>query len=126
MPHRTYRSLLLWFFVALQAMMPLIHAHAGTVQPTHSDFPHFHQGVHNDAAYHATVTNEHGAEIDVAQGRPLRIDALVPADAALPVMGLVLPRTVTAHRPGACLPAPPPPFAPPDHTSPPALAPPAG
>lgn len=116
---------MLWFFVALQAMMPFIHAHAGAVQLNHSGFLHLHQGIHNDAAYHVTATSEYGAEVDVSEGRPLRIDALDPADAALPIAGLVQPRAFAAHQPGAGLPAPPPHFSPPAHTLPHALAPPA-
>ena len=116
---------MLWLFIALQAMMPFIHAHAGAVQLNHSGFLHLHQDAHNDVAYHATATSEHGAEVDVAEGRPLRIGALDPADAALPAASLVLPCVVANHRLGAGLPAPSPPFAPPDHTLPPALAPPA-
>ena len=116
---------MLWLFIALQAMMPFIHAHAGAVQLNHSGFLHLHQDAHNDVAYHATATSEHGAEVDVAEGRPLRIGALDPADAALPTASLALPCVVANHRLGAGLPAPSPPFAPPDHTRPPALAPPA-
>jgi hypothetical protein len=124
-PYQTYRSLTLWFFVALQAMMPFIHAHAGAVQLNHSGFLHLHQGVHNDAAYHATATSEHGAEIDVEQGRPLRIEMLEMADAALPAASLELPRIAAVHRSDAGLPEPPPRFPPPAYTLPPTLAPPA-
>jgi hypothetical protein len=115
---------MLWFFVALQAMMPFIHAHAGAVQLNHSGFLHFHQAGQNDSVYHATATSEHAAEIDVEQGRPLRIEALVPAEAAPPVAAQALPFIVAIQRPGAGLPAPPPRFAAPAHTLPQALAPP--
>lgn len=125
MPCQTYRTLMLWFFVALQAIVPFIHAHAGAVQLNHSCFLHLHQGVHTDAAYHAVATADHGAEIDVAEGRPLRITALDVAGAALPTTSLALPRAVPTPRPDAGLPAPPPRSAPLPHMLPQALAPPA-
>jgi hypothetical protein len=116
---------MLWFFVALQAMMPFIHAHAGAVQLNHSGFLHLHQVGSHDIVHHATATSEHGAEIDVEQGRPLRINALDPVESALPVATLVLPSILSSYRPGAGLPAPPPRPPAPDHTLPHALAPPA-
>ena len=128
MPYRLHRFLMLWFLVALQATTPFIHAHAGAVQLNHASFLHVHQGAHGDAAYHTLATDEHGAQVDVAQGMPLRVD---PLDAAYDVppavaLSLSLPRTDQAAMPGAGLPAPPQPQRdPPDHTHPHALAPPA-
>ena len=122
-----------WFFVALQAMTPLIHAHAGTVQPEsghagHAESLHVHQCAHGDAACHEIAADEHGAEIEVAQGVPLRNStpgAVAVADVPLSV-SLTLPFIDTTQRHGARLPAPPPlHLAPPAHTLPHALAPPA-
>jgi len=124
-PHTTFRFLMLGFFVALQTMAPFIHAHAGAVQLNHAGFLHVHQGAHSDAAWHVVAGDEHGAEVEVAQGMPLRSDtpattAPVPFAASLP-----LPHAAAAARPGAGLPAPPPlHLALPDHTLPHALAPP--
>jgi hypothetical protein len=115
---------MLWFFIALQAMVPFIHAHAGAVQLNHSGFLHLHQGVHTDAAYHAVAADNHGVEIDVADGGPLRIAALDVAGAALPTTSLALPRAVPPPRPDAGLPAPPPRSAPLPHMLSQALAPP--
>ncbi len=116
---------MLWFFVALQTMAPFIHAHAGAVQLNHAGFLHVHQGAHGDAAWHVVAADEHGAEVEVAQGMPLRNDTPVPAVPQPPYAGLSLPHTAAAARPGAGLPAPPPlHLALPDHTLPHALAPP--
>jgi len=116
---------MLWFFVALQAMTPFVHAHAGTVQLNHAGFLHLHQGVHGDVAYHAFATDEHGAEVVVAQGMPLRVDGLGAANDASLAVTLPLPRIGAATPPGAGLPAPPPlHLALPAHTRPHALAPP--
>ncbi|MBT9539051.1 hypothetical protein [Thiobacillus sp.] len=125
MPHRINRSLMLWFFIALQAMMPFIHAHAGAVQLSHSGFLHVHQDMPTDATWHATANADHGAEVDVADGRPSPLLILDVAEAALPASRLTLPRIAPQATPGAGLPAPPPRFLPPDHTLPLALAPPA-
>ena len=125
MPHRTARFLMLWFFVALQAMTPFIHAHAGAVQLSHAGFLHVHQGVHSDAAYHVIAADEHGAEVEVAQGMPLRNSTLGSAAEAPLAMILTLPHADMTERPATGLPAPPPLYlAPPDHTLPHALAPP--
>jgi hypothetical protein len=99
---------MLWFFVALQAMAPFIHAHAGAVQLNHAGFLHVHEGVHGDAAYHAMATAEHGEEVGVAQGAPHRHHSLDAVEAALPAVPLPLPRVAPASWPGAGLPAPPP------------------
>jgi hypothetical protein len=117
---------MLWFLIALQAMAPFIHAHAGAVQLNHADFLHLHQGMQGDAAYHAVAANEHGAEFDVAQGRPLRIDPLGTANEVPPAMALSQHCTECVTHLGAGLPAPPEhQRVPPDHTHPHALAPPA-
>ncbi|MDO9221910.1 MAG: hypothetical protein Q7T90_12865 [Thiobacillus sp.] len=117
---------MLWFLVALQATTPFIHAHAGAVQLNHANFLHVHQGVHSDAAYHTLAADEHGAQVDVAQGMPLRIDPLDAANDVPSAVALSLPRADQAGMPGAGLPAlPQPKRAPPAHTHPHALAPPA-
>ena len=116
---------MLWFLVALQAMTPFIHAHAGAVQFNHAGVLHLHQGAHGDAACHALAADEHGAEFEVAQGRPLRIDPLGAADDVQPAVALSLPRAECIAQSGAGLPAPPQSQrVPPDHTHPHALAPP--
>jgi len=116
---------MLWFFVALQAMAPFIHAHAGAVQLNHAGFLHAHQGMHSDASWHVMAADEHGAEVEVAQGMPLRNDAPATAAAHAPLAAMTLPRVDVAARPGSGLPAPPPlHLALPDHTLPHALAPP--
>jgi len=113
---------MLWFFVALQTMAPFIHAHAGAVQLNHAGFLHVHQGAHGNDAWHV-ATDEHGAEVEVAQGMPLRNDT--PATTVPAPPAARLPHATAAARPGAGLPAPPPLHqALPDHTLPYALAPP--
>ena len=125
MPYRLKRFLMLWFLVALPAMAPFIHAHAGAVQFNHASFLHVHQGVHTDAAYHTLAADAHGAEIDVAQGMPHRVDPLDVADDVSLALLQALPRADCAALPGAGLPAPPQAQRiPPDHTHPHALAPP--
>lgn len=116
---------MLWFVIALQAMAPFIHAHAGAVQLDHAGFLHGHPGVHGDAAWHAMAADEHGMETEVAQGMTMRNDMPVPDAAAPLAVRLTLPRIAAAARPGGGLPAPPPHRGPPDHTLPHALAPPA-
>jgi hypothetical protein len=124
-PHSPYRFLMLWFFVALQTMAPFIHAHAGAVQLNHSGFLHVHQGVHSDAAWHVVAADEHGAEVEVAQGMPLRNDTPSTAIRAPLAASLPLPHAAAVARPGAGLPGPPLlHLALPDHTLPHALAPP--
>jgi len=115
---------MLWFFVAVQAMTPFIHAHAGAVQLCHTGFLHVYPSVHGDAAYHALAADENGAEIRVAQGMSLRIGTLGAAAAAPLAVPLVLPGADKTERPGAGLPPPSLHLAPLDHTHPHALAPP--
>jgi hypothetical protein len=125
-PHSTARFLMFWFFVAVQAMAPFIHAHAGAVQLGHTDFLHVHQGAHGDAAWHVTAQDEHGAEIEVAQGMPLRNDMSPTAVPAPLAASPALPRASEAACPGAGSPAPPPLCrVRTDHAFPYALAPPA-
>jgi hypothetical protein len=121
---------MLWFFVALQAMTPFIHAHADTVQPGsgyagHAGSLHVRQCAHGDAACHAIAADEHDAEIEVAQGMPLRNDTPGMVVEVPLAASLTLPPADVTERPGAGLPAPPPlHLALPDHTLPHALAPP--
>lgn len=125
--NKTTRFLMLWLFVALQAMTPFIHAHAGAVQLDHAGFLHAHhyahQGAHSDAVYHASATDEHGAEVGVAQAMPMRSDT---QDLDVPLaIALALPGVHVTARSGAGMQAPPPLLlALPDHTLPHALAPP--
>jgi hypothetical protein len=123
-PHRLQRFLMLWFFVALQAMTPFIHAHAGAVPLDHANFLHLHEGVHGDVAYHALAADEHGAEIEVAQGMPLRSGTQGAAAAAPLAVPLALPHADVTERPRTGLPSSSLHLAPPDHTLPHALAPP--
>jgi hypothetical protein len=117
---------MLWFVIALQAMTPFIHAHAGAVQLNHSGLLHTHQGVHGDAAYHAVVNGEHGAEVAVAQGMPASRHAVTAGADAPSATPRTLP-AATATGLTAVLPIPPPfHLSPPDHTWPHALAPPRG
>lgn len=116
---------MLWFLVALQAMTPFIHAHAGAVQLNHTNLLHLQRDTQGDTAYHALVADEHGAAFEVAQGRPPRISPLGAADAVQPAATLSLPRVERITQSGAGLTAPPQPQrAPPDHSHPHALAPP--
>lgn len=126
MPSKPQRALMLWFVFVLQTMTPFIHAHAGAMQLNHGGFLHLHQGVHEDAIYPMASSDEHGAEVDVAQGMPVRQAALDLADtAAPPRVRAILAPAASACRPGAGLPAPPAQYlTPPDHTLPHALAPP--
>lgn len=99
---------MLWFFIALQAMGPFIHAHAGAVQLSHAGFLHVHQGVYADTAAFVLATTEHGEEVGVAQGVSHRDPELEVADAALPAAPLSLSHAAQSSQPGAGLPAPPP------------------
>ncbi len=126
MLHRAHRLLMLCCFIALQAMAPFIHAHAGAVQPNHTGFLHLHQAVPcANTAWHATAANDHGPEVTVATGLPLRHATLGVPPQTPPAAVRMLPRTAATPCPGVDLPAPPPRFAHADHTLPPALAPPA-
>lgn len=116
---------MLWFFVTLQAMAPFIHAHAGSMQRNHSGFLHGHQGANVDAFSHAVVFGEHGAEVDVAQGMPMRDHPRGLAADPSPAVAARLPRAVDASHPGSgpwASPQPPPALA--DFAFPYALAPP--
>jgi hypothetical protein len=117
---------MLWLFVALQAMTPFIHAHAGVLQVDHGGFLHLHQGMQGDVAYPAMAADNRGAEVEVEQGMRLRDSSLDAVAEAPPVPSLRLLRATLATRPGADFPVPPPlDLTPPEHTLPHALAPPA-
>lgn len=114
-----------WFVIALQAMTPFIHAHAGAVQLSHADLLHVHQGAHRDAAYHAAVNGEHGAEVAVAQGLRARHVETTGAVADAPLVTPAIPPAAPASGVRAILPVPPPfHLSSPDHIRPHALAPP--
>jgi len=126
MSNRLHRLLMLWLLIALQAMAPFIHAHAGAVQLDHADWVHVHSPVSLDSPVVSTA--EHEAEIMVAQGVPLRPAALStvadasggltpstqPIGASLGVPDMRFTAGSTRH------------FFPPDHDLPLALAPPFG
>jgi hypothetical protein len=117
---------MLWFVIALQALTPFIHAHAGVVQASHAGFLHVHQSVHGDATSHALEQGEQDVEVEVAQGMPLQHTALAVANASMPFATTSIPSpTAMASWPGAGSSVSPPlHLAPPDHTLPFALAPP--
>ena len=116
---------MLWYVIALQALTPFVHAHAGTAQLGHTGSLHVHPGVHGDVTYHAIESGEQGEAVGVAEGMPLRHAALAAAnaDAACPVPAAWPPTA----RVGTAFPGAPPLHPPlPDHALPPALAPPLG
>jgi hypothetical protein len=117
---------MLWFVIALQALTPFVHAHAGVAQSSHAGFLHVHQNVHGDPTSHALEQGEQDAAVEVAQGMPLQHAALAVANASMPFTTTsFLSPTAMASRPGAGWPVSPPlHLAPPDHTRPFALAPP--
>lgn len=86
MLRRTFRFLMLWLFVVLQAMVPFIHAHAGAASPHHGGPLHVHQTVvQADAAWHVVAADDHGSALAVAAGLPARKAS--PAVAASPHAG---------------------------------------
>lgn len=120
---------MLWIVIVLQTMTPFIHAHAGSVQISHASLnhahAHAHAGAHAESAYHALAASEHGAEIEVAHGMPIRSDAH-GASAAVPSISPVALLRIDTSSPGRGLAAPPPLYlVPSDHSLPLALAPPA-
>lgn len=126
MTQRSFRYLMLWLFIALQAMAPFIHAHAGAVRLDHTGFMHLHQGSAGDAAWHAVASDAHGTEVAVAAGVPLR-HTLAPAQVDEPAMAATAPHSVRDRTQSMSGPRPPPVLriALPAHTRPLALAPPA-
>lgn len=128
--HPFFRYLLLWFFIALQTMTPFIHAHAGengagTDDAGHAGFLHAHQVPLADAARQLKMTDQHGPEIEVAQGALLRHDCLALIEARLTCAAVERPRASTTSPPGADMPSQPSPMPGlPDHALPHALAPP--
>ena len=117
---------MLWFVIALQALTPFVHAHAGVAQASHAGFLHVHQSVHGDATSHALEQGEPDAAVGVAQGMPLQHAGLAVANALMTFTTTSIPSpTAMASWPGAGWPVSPPlHLAPPDHTRPRALAPP--
>ncbi|MDP1863354.1 MAG: hypothetical protein Q8K52_05540 [Thiobacillus sp.] len=120
---------MLWIVIVLQTMTPFIHAHAGSVQISHASLnhahAHAHAGAHVESAYHPLAASEHGAEIEVAHGMPIRSDAH-GASADVPSISPVTLLRIDTSSPGRGLPAPPPLYlVPSDHSLPLALAPPA-
>jgi len=126
MSNRLYRMWMFWLVIALQAMTPFIHAHAGTAQLNHAGWMHIHSPLGSDAACQAASHADHEAEVGVAQGMPLRHAALTAAeDARAGVTPVTQPAAVGVGAVGLPFPAFPawlPP--PPDHAMPLALAPP--
>lgn len=73
--------LMLWFVVALQAITPFIHTHAGAGRPGDADLLRAHPDVYDDVACHHLIEGgEQGAEVYVAQGMPLPQAALPAVD----------------------------------------------
>lgn len=116
---------MLWLFIALQAMAPFIHAHAGTVRLDHTGFMHLHQGSAGDAAWHAVASDAHGTEVAVAAGVPPR-PTLAPAHVDGPAMAVPTPHRGRDRLQSVSRPRPPPALrvALPAYTRPLALAPP--
>lgn len=113
-----------WFVIALQALAPFIHAHAGTVHLGHSGLLHLYQSAHGDAACQATASDEHDAEVEVAQGMRMRHAAPAVTEAQ-PVAAARPQLAALADRPAAgVLAASPLRLSPPDHALPHALGPP--
>jgi len=114
---------MLWFFIVLQMMAPFIHAHAGAVQLDHASGSHAHTGTHIDPVYHAIAAQEHGAEIEVARGMPVRAAAQASSEAPMAAAATLL--RIDLLSPAADFPAPPPLYlVRSDHSLPFALAPP--
>ncbi|WP_296661455.1 hypothetical protein [Thiobacillus sp. 0-1251] len=91
---------MLWLVIALQAMTPFVHAHAGSTQASHASGLHGHAGAAGDVAWHLAENREQGAEIEVAQGMPSLRQAVLfaaDADASYPVPALP-PSVATAVR----------------------------
>lgn len=124
--NRTLRLLMLWLFVALQTMVPFIHAHAGDVQPSHGGFLHVHQGVYLDAACQTVAAHEHASEVDVSPGVPARKQTPAVPCVALAVAAAKIHAqySLPSRWPGAGVPDIPLAFADPAHSLPPAFAPP--
>jgi len=126
MSNRFRRLLMFWLVIALQAITPFIHAHAGAAQLKHSGFMHVHTPIRSDIAYQAVSTDDHDADFGVAQGLPLRHAALgAVEDASLCVVSMIQPAADRVDALGVPFPAFPTGCSPPpDHALPLALAPP--
>ena len=104
--NRLHRLLMLWFIIALQAMTPFIHAHAGSMQLNHAEFLHVHQVALADTC-HVVSNDAHGAKVEVAHGMPQRHTApnVANADASFGAAAFLLPKP-TGRRQDAALSAP--------------------
>ncbi|MBC2729670.1 hypothetical protein [Thiobacillus sp.] len=119
--------MMLWLVIALQAMTPFVHAHAGPAQASHAGWLHGYAAAPGDVAYHSAENREQGAEIEVAQGiRSLRQAVLFvsDADASYPVPALPPSAATAARLSPVWLGATPLQAILPDHARPHALAPP--
>lgn len=124
MANRFYRLWMFWLVIALQAMTPFIHAHAGPMQLNHAGWIHAHTPISSDAAYPAASTDGNAAGVAVAPGVPLRLATLAVAEEESPC-AVIRPAAVRVDTlsvpfpffPAGCAP-------PPDHALPLALAPP--
>lgn len=85
--YRSLRLLMLCLVVALQAMTPFIHAHAGPAQASHAGWLHGHAGMSGDADCYLTEHREQGAETGMAQAMTHRqaILFMTDADASYPL-----------------------------------------
>lgn len=125
MPNRFLHTLMFWFVMALQAMTPFAHAHAGTGWPDEPGQLHVHAGVYADVVCHLIEDGGQGAVVEVTQGMPLRQAVLLAADAVSYTVSMVLPpRLITSGWRAAWPTAPPLPPLLSDHVLPLALAPP--
>ena len=125
MPNRFFRTLIFWLVMALQAMTPFVHAHAGAGWPDAPGPLHVHAGVYVDVACHLIEGGGHGAVVEVTQAMPLRQAVLRAADAgSCAVPTLLPPRLITSGWRAARPAAPPSPPRLSDYVLPLALAPP--
>ncbi|MHB1092900.1 hypothetical protein [Thiobacillus sp.] len=114
-----------WFVMALQAMTPFVHAHAGAGWLGEPGQLHVHPGVYGDVVCHLIEGGEQGALVEVTQGMSLRQAVLLAADAVPNPVSAVLPTgMITSGWHAAWPTAPPLPRLLSDHILPFALAPP--
>lgn len=91
---------MLWFVMALQAMTPFVHAHAGPLPVSPANVLPGHPGVPGDVAYHAIENSGQDAGVEVAEGMPSRQSVLpaAGADASYPVPAVLPPEIKAGGR----------------------------
>jgi hypothetical protein len=123
--HPRTRFLLIWSFVALQAMTPFIHAHADGMSFSHTGFLHVYEDLPGEVTSPELAADQHGMAVEVAHGMPPRIGAAVTANETRSALVQWPTLADQALRPGSGLTAPPRlQRVPPAHVRPFALAPP--